>query len=96
MAVISFKGRLVLCVCAAGAVELLATLFAACWDYVPPTHGLEVSDPACDLDYVPGVGRQMPVDLALSISVGMGGGNAAIIVRGDKPAGPPPWLTASA
>jgi 3-oxoacyl-[acyl-carrier-protein] synthase II len=96
MAVSSIKGSVGHSLGAAGAVELLATLFAACWDYVPPTHGLEVSDPACDLDYVPGVGRQMPVDLALSISVGMGGGNAAIIVRGDKPAGPPPWLTASA
>jgi 3-oxoacyl-[acyl-carrier-protein] synthase II len=90
----SIKGSVGHSLGAAGAVELLATLFAACRDHVPPTHGLEVPDPACDLDYVPGVGRHMPVDLALSISVGMGGGNAAIIVRGEKPASAPARLPA--
>lgn len=69
---------------AAGAVELMAALLASCFDYVPPTYGLETPDPELDLDYVPGYGIKQKVNISISTSVGMGGGNTAIIVRGNK------------
>ncbi|MFD5558813.1 beta-ketoacyl-[acyl-carrier-protein] synthase family protein [Streptomyces sp. NPDC127068] len=67
---------------ASGALELLATLLAACRDQVPPTHGLRVPDADCDLPHVIGRGVGTPVGAAISTSVGMGGNNAAILVRG--------------
>jgi 3-oxoacyl-[acyl-carrier-protein] synthase II len=48
---------------------------------IPPTINLETPDPACDLDYVPGVARQTPVRTALSNSIGLGGHNATLVLR---------------
>lgn len=69
---------------ASGAVELMTALLASCFDYVPPTYGLETPDPDLDLDYVPKHGIKQKINIAISTSVGMGGGNSAIIVRGNK------------
>jgi hypothetical protein len=41
--------------------------------YLPPTINLEDPDPECDLDYLPGHGREMEVDYILSNSFGFGG-----------------------
>ena len=48
---------------------------------VPPTINLENADPDCDLDYVPGQARQLPIHCALSNSFGFGGTNACILLR---------------
>jgi 3-oxoacyl-[acyl-carrier-protein] synthase II len=48
---------------------------------VPPTVGLEVNDPECDLDYVPKVGRKAELQYALSNSLGFGGHNAALVFK---------------
>lgn len=61
---------------AAGAVEAMACIGALQNDFVPPTIGLETPDEACDLDYVPKVGRAHAVEYALSNSLGFGGHNA--------------------
>lgn len=61
---------------AAGAIEAMACLGAIQDDFVPPTIGLSESDAACDLDYVPKVGRKQKVTYALSNSLGFGGHNA--------------------
>ena len=45
---------------------------------VHPTMNLETPDPDCDLDYVPGDARQLPLKAALSNSFGFGGHNASI------------------
>jgi 3-oxoacyl-(acyl-carrier-protein) synthase len=42
---------------AAGALELVAAILALEHQTIPPTINLNVSDPECDLDYVPGAAR---------------------------------------
>ncbi len=66
---------------AAGAVEAMVCAKAIENNIVPPTMNLDVPDPECDLDYVPMVARQMPVDVVLSDSFGFGGHNACLVFR---------------
>ena len=47
----------------------------------PPTLNYETPDPDCDLDYVPNRAREFDGDAALSLSVGLGGHNAAVLLR---------------
>ncbi len=64
---------------AAGGVEAIATVLALQHDLVPPTINYEEPDPECDLDYVPNQAREMPVQYALSNSLGFGGHNASLL-----------------
>jgi len=66
---------------AAGAMEALVSVLAIRDGVVPPTINLEHPDPECDLDYVPGSARRMPVRTVLSNSFGFGGQNAALVIR---------------
>jgi len=66
---------------AAGSVEALATVRTLQTGRVPPTLNLEQPDPECDLDYVPGAAKSAAVRTALSISSGIGGNNAAVVLR---------------
>lgn len=66
---------------AAGAAECIAAVLALKTGVLPPTIGLTVPDPACDLDYIPLVKREAQCDLALNISLGFGGHNACIALR---------------
>jgi nodulation protein E len=66
---------------ASGALELVAVLGALRDGVVPPTINLEQPDPACDLDYVPNVARQIPVRAALSNSFAFGGLNAVLALK---------------
>ncbi len=66
---------------AAGAIELLACVYAIRDNFVPPTINVFNQDPECDLDVCPNVGRAMKVDVALSNSFGFGGHNASLIVK---------------
>jgi len=66
---------------AAGAVEAIICVKALQDNFVPPTVGLKIQDPECDLDYVPNVGRKAEVNYTLSNSLGFGGHNAAIIFK---------------
>ncbi|MFI7104265.1 beta-ketoacyl-[acyl-carrier-protein] synthase family protein [Streptomyces sp. NPDC050161] len=65
-----------------GAVEVIVALLASRNDQVPPTHGLVTPAPECDLNHVVGQGDSHAVPAAVSTSVGMGGNNSAIAVRG--------------
>ncbi len=65
---------------AAGAVELLATVFALEASLLPATINLDEPDPECDLDYVPNRPRPAEVAIAISNSFGFGGQNATIVV----------------
>ena len=71
----SMHGRLL---GAAGALEAVISIKAIGDQYVPPTINLDEPDPECDLDYVPNVGREQRIDLAISTSFGFGGHNACL------------------
>jgi 3-oxoacyl-(acyl-carrier-protein) synthase len=66
---------------AAGAVEALATIKAVETGIIPPTINYETPDPDCDLDYVPNVAKERPLQAAMSNSFGLGGHNATIVFR---------------
>jgi len=66
---------------ASGALELVAVIGALRDRVVPPTANLDQPDPACDLDYVPNVAREMPVRAALSNSFAFGGLNAVLAIK---------------
>jgi 3-oxoacyl-[acyl-carrier-protein] synthase II len=64
---------------ATGAIEAAICMLALRHAYLPPTLNLEDPDPACDLDYIPGTGREVAVRYILSNSFGFGGINAALV-----------------
>lgn len=66
---------------AAGAVEAIATAKALEDGFIPPTIGLLVPDPECDLDYVPNQGRKADLNYAMSNSLGFGGHNGSILMK---------------
>jgi 3-oxoacyl-[acyl-carrier-protein] synthase II len=66
---------------ASGAIETAISALAITNDWLPPTLNLEVPDDACDLDYIPCVGRRAHVDVVLTNSFGFGGINAALVLK---------------
>ena len=66
---------------AAGAVEAIFTALTLKEGWLPATINYQVPDPACDLDYVPNMGRQAQVEYALSNSLGFGGHNACVLLK---------------
>jgi 3-oxoacyl-[acyl-carrier-protein] synthase II len=66
---------------AAGGVEAVFTALAIHRQVAPPTINLIDADPLCDLDYVPNIAREMPIEVALSNSFGFGGTNGTLVFR---------------
>ena len=66
---------------AAGVLEAVFSILAIRDGVAPPTINYRTPDPACDLDYVPNVARQLKIDVALSNSFGFGGTNGTLIFR---------------
>lgn len=64
---------------AAGGVEAGVTAMTIHHGVIHPTINLERPGDGCDLDYVPGAARELPVRVALSNSFGFGGTNAALL-----------------
>ncbi len=65
---------------AAGAIEAVACVLALCEQVAPPTLNLDEPDDACPLDHVVGQARHAQFDVALSVSAGLGGNNAAVLL----------------
>ena len=69
---------------AAGALEFAISLLSMYHKAIPPTAHLDISDPECDLDYVPGRGRHdQQIRNIMSNSFAFGGTNA-VLVAGDR------------
>jgi 3-oxoacyl-[acyl-carrier-protein] synthase II len=66
---------------AAGGLESVACIQALRQGVVPGTMNYETPDPDCDLNYVPNACREVPVGLALNVSFGFGGHNAAVLFK---------------
>ena len=66
---------------ASGAFEAAICALASRRGWLPPTVNLETRDPACDLDYLTGAGRDARPEYLLSNSFGFGGINAALLFR---------------
>ena len=70
---------------AAGACEAVATVQTLRTGWVPPTLNYDEPDPECDLDYVPNVARCAEVRSAASMSAGVGGSNACVVLASVPP-----------
>jgi 3-oxoacyl-(acyl-carrier-protein) synthase len=66
---------------AAGGIEFILLAKAHQEGKVPPTINYETPDPECDLDYVPNAARDLPLQAALSNSLGFGGHNVTLATR---------------
>lgn len=74
------------CLGATGAIEAMVCVKAIQDSYIPCTRNLDEVDVegGCDLNYVPNVGLNQPVEAAMSATFGFGGHNGAIIVKKVK------------
>lgn len=77
----SSKSMLGHCLCAGGALELLATILALRHGVLPPTAGFREPDPECDIDCVPNTARPAAIEVAMSNSFAFGGLNAVLVAR---------------
>ena len=66
---------------AAGGIEVVVAAMALNTGVIPPTIGLDVPDPECDLDYTPNTAVNADIDIAISNSFGFGGHNACVAIR---------------
>ncbi len=65
---------------ASGAAGIVATALALDRGFLPPTINLTDPDPACDLDFLPNVGRAARVEAALCNCLGFGSKNSAVVL----------------
>ena len=65
-------------------IEAVAAVLTLRHGVVHPTINLETPDPACDLDYVPNVAREMPVGCVMSNAFGFGGHNGVLVFRAPE------------
>lgn len=66
---------------ASGAMEAAICAMSLEQEWLPPTLNLDTPGDGCDLDYIPGSGRDARVDYILSNSFGFGGINAALVLK---------------
>ncbi|MFN9546038.1 MAG: beta-ketoacyl-[acyl-carrier-protein] synthase II, partial [Cyanobacteriota bacterium] len=64
-----------------GGIEAVAAVLAIGHNLIPPTINHSTPDPACDLDVVPNIAREHPVNVVLSNSFGFGGHNVCLAFR---------------
>ncbi|MCK0198678.1 beta-ketoacyl-[acyl-carrier-protein] synthase family protein [Ancylobacter sp. 6x-1] len=69
------------CMSAAGALDLVSTVFALRHGFLPPTMGFNEPDPECDIDCVPNASRPADIETAISNAFAFGGLNAVLALR---------------
>lgn len=67
---------------AAGVVEAIVCINALVDGIIPPTINLLVPDEELDLDYVPGTARKQSLNYVMSNSLGFGGHNGCLLIKG--------------
>ena len=67
---------------AAGSVEAIICVNAMLEGIIPPTINFEVPDEELDLDYVPNVARKQELTYTMSNSLGFGGHNGCLLLKG--------------
>ncbi len=77
----SIKGVTGNALSAAGPHQVITCALCFKHGIIPPTANYEVSDPRCDLDYVPGRFRNRRINVALINVRGLGGGNSSMVVE---------------
>ena len=75
------KGAIGHAMAAAGVLEAIVAAQTCATGIVPPTVNLRDVDDGCELDHVIGEPRDVNAQTVLSVSFGMGGQNAAIILK---------------
>ena len=75
------KGAIGHAMAAAGALETIVAAYTCATGIVPPTVNLSEPDEGCELDHVVGAPRDADARTVLSASFGMGGQNAAVILK---------------
>jgi 3-oxoacyl-[acyl-carrier-protein] synthase II len=81
IAVSGVKGAIGHAMAAAGALEAIVAAYTCQTGIVPPTVNLSEPDEGCLLDHVIGEPRNADAQRVLSVSFGMGGQNAALILQ---------------
>jgi len=66
---------------ACGGIEAATTVLSMCHQFVPPTLNLLNRDEECNLDFVPGQGRNQHIDVAMSNNYSFGGRNASLLFK---------------
>jgi len=66
---------------ATAAMEAVFSVLALRDNIAPPTINLNTPAEDCDLDYIPNVAREMPIDVVMSNSFGFGGHNVSLIFK---------------
>jgi len=75
------KGAIGHAMAAAGVLEVIVAAQTCATGVVPPTVNLHNVDEGCELDHVIGEPRDVNAETVLSVSFGMGGQNAAVILK---------------
>jgi 3-oxoacyl-[acyl-carrier-protein] synthase II len=65
---------------ASGAAGVVTAALAMDRDFLPPTINQRDTDPVCDLDFIPNLGRHQSIDAALCNCLGFGSKNSAIVI----------------
>ena len=67
--------------CASGPAELIVSTLALQGGAVPPTINYQNPDTDCDLDYTPNSCKQKEINVVLSLTLGLSGENAALLIK---------------
>ena len=65
---------------ASGSAGVVTAALALARGFFPPTINLHDPDPACDLDFIPNIGREARAEAALCNCLGFGSKNSALVI----------------